>query len=217
MKKIFFLFIGLSLSVSAMAQNTNVTTKSPQNHNMEGGESFDDNSGFGIKGGVNFNTLRGGDKGNLGGLKNPTTWHAGFYGQFPLGGSSKSSLQIEALLNRRAFDSDSIEVRFDNIEVPLLYVFNIFDNLSLHIGPYAGVLVTAKENDKEVPERIKKLMNSVNYGIAGGVEGHISFVRIGARYSMDLNEIYKEERIINNKAVQDIKNGKFQVYLGVGF
>jgi len=217
MKRILYVLAGLALSFNALAQNTSVTTKSPQNHNMEGGEAFDDNSGFGIKGGVNFNTLRGGHEGKLGGLKNPTTWHVGFYGQFPLGGSSKFSLQIEALLNRRAFDSDSIEVKLDNIEVPLLYVFNIFDNVSLHIGPYAGVLVTAKENDKEVPERIKQIINTVNYGIAGGVEGHISFVRIGARYSMDLNEIYKEERMINNKAVQDIKNGKFQVYLGVGF
>ena len=77
--------------------------------------------------------------------------------------------------------------------------------------------MTAKENEKEVPERIKKMMNSFNYGVAAGGEARLSILRFGARYSLDLNEIYKEERNINNRVVQDIKNGMFQVYLGVGF
>jgi|SRR5688572_3787557 len=217
MKKIFFLFIGLSLSVSAMAQNTNVTTKLPQNHNMEGGDSYDDNSSFGIKGGVNFNQLRGDDKDNLTNFNNETTWHAGLFGQFPIRGSRAFSVQVEALFNRSAFTADSLEVKRDNIEIPFLFVYNPLENVSIHVGPYAGVLMTAKENEKEVPERIKKMMNSFNYGVAGGVEARVSVVRLGARYNLDLNEVYKEPRTINNKVVQDVKGGMFQVYLGVGF
>lgn len=216
MKKIFFFCVGLALSVTTMAQNTNVTTKLPQNHNLEGNTNTD-NSSFGIKGGVNFNQLRGADKDNLTDLKNQTTWHAGIFGQFPIRGSQKFSVQVEALFNRRAFESDSLEVKMDNIEVPFLFVFNPLDNISVHAGPYAGVLMTAKENEKEVPERIKKMMNSFNYGLAAGAEARLSVLRLGARYSLDLNEIYKEKRNINNRAVQDIKNGMFQVYLGVGF
>ena len=217
MKKIFFLFIGLVLSTGAMAQNTNVTTKAPVNHNLEGGDSYSDNSSFGIKGGVNFNTLRGDDKDILTDVKNETTWHAGLFGQFPLRGSRAFSIQIEALFNRHSFSSDSLEVSRDNLELPFLFVYNPLDNISIHLGPYAGVLMTAKENDKEVPESIKKKMNSFMYGIAGGAEARVSFVRLGARYCLDLNEIYKEERNLNNKVVQDIKSGMFQVYLGVGF
>src|SRR5688572_6418245 len=154
MKKIFFFLVGLSLSVSAMAQNTNVTTKAPQNHNLEGGDSNDDNSGFGIKGGVNFNQLRGSDKGNISGLKNVTTWHAGLYGQFPVGGSSFFSIQPEILFNRRAFEAKDanqadIEFKTDYLEIPLLFVFNFLDNVSFHIGPQAGVLMTVKENEIE--------------------------------------------------------------------
>ena len=217
MKKIVFFCIGLALSVSAMAQNTNVTTKLPQNHNLEGGDTYSDNSSFGIKGGVNFNQLRGDDKDNLANFNNETTWHAGLFGQFPLRGSDAFSIQVEALFNRGAFTSDSLEVMRDRLELPFLFVYNPLDNVSIHLGPYAAVLMTAKENDKEVPEAIKKTMNSFNYGIAGGAEARISFVRIGARYNLDLNEVYKEPRTINNQVVQDIKAGMFQVYLGVGF
>lgn len=217
MKRILYVLAGLALSFNAAAQNTNVTTKLPQNHNLEGGDTYTDNSSFGIKGGVNFNHLRGADADNLDKLSNPTSWHAGLFGQFPLAGSQKVSLQIEALYNRRGFDSDSVDVEIDNIDLPVLFVYNFLDNVSIHVGPYVGVLLTAKENGKEVPEKIKTMMNSFNYGVAAGAEARLSFLRFGARYNLGLNEIYKEDRHINNKVVQDIKSGLFQVYVGVGF
>ena len=222
MKKIFLFCIGLALSVSAMAQNTNVTTKLPQNHNLEGGDSNDDNSGFGIKGGVSFNQLRGGDKDNITGLKNVTTWHAGLYGQFPVGGSSFFSIQPEILFNRRAFEAkdinqNDIEFKTDYLEIPLLFVFNFLDNVSFHIGPQAGVLMTVKENEIELGESTKDRMNSFGYGAVAGLEGRISIARIGARYQFGLNDMFKEPSTIGGKAVEDLKNGQFQVYVGVGF
>ncbi|MBK0403340.1 PorT family protein [Adhaeribacter sp. BT258] len=218
MKKIFLLFAGLSLSFCTLAQNTNVTTRLPQNHNLEGGGGNVDNSGFGIKGGVNFNQLRGDDKGNINNLKNLTTWHAGIYGQFPVAGSRVFSIQPEILFNRRAFEAqDTVEMKMDYLEVPFLFVFNVLDNLSFHVGPQAGVLLTVQENERELGESTKDRMNSFVYGAVGGVEARVSFARVGARYHLGLNEIYKEPSTIAGKTVEDLKNGQFQIYVGVGF
>jgi hypothetical protein len=220
MKKIFLLFAGLSLSLCTLAQNTNVTTRLPQNHNLEGGGSSTDNSGFGIKGGVNFNQLHGGDKDNIPGLKNTTTWHAGFYAQFPLGGSRAISLQPEILYNRRGFEAqDTVKLRMDYLELPLLFVYSPFDHLSFHIGPQASVLLKVKENERELGEATKDRMNSLLWGAVAGLEGRLSIVRLGARYQFGLNDIYKETASIGGKEVDlgNVKNGQIQVYLGVGF
>lgn len=217
MKKLFILLCALSISYFAEAQNANITSRLPQNHNEEGGKDSGANSGFGIKGGVNFNMLRGSDKDNLKDLEYPTTFHAGLFGQFPVAGSGFFSIQPEFLFNRKGFKSDSLEVKTDYLEVPFLFVFNVFDNVSFHIGPTASVLLTVKENGIERGEGTKKQMNSFNYDLAGGVEGRIEFARIGARYSMGLNDIYKGPRQVGNQTLEDLKNGVFQVYVGVGF
>ena len=218
MKKILLLLAGLSFSFCTIAQNTNVTTRLPQNHNLEGGGSSTDNSGFGIKGGVNFNQLRGSDKGSI---DNMTTWHAGIYGQFPVAGSSFFSIQPEILFNRRGFKADNngenVEIKSDYLEVPLLFVFNVFDHVGFHIGPQAGVLLTVKENERELGESTKSRMNSFVYGATAGVEGRLSIARIGARYNLGLYDIYKEPSTVAGRAVEDLKNGQFQVYVGVGF
>ncbi|HSI90541.1 MAG TPA: porin family protein [Adhaeribacter sp.] len=219
MKKVFLLFLGLTMSVCTMAQNTRVTTKAQQNHNLLGG-SPDNNGGFGIKGGVNFNMLRGADKSKLQNLNNETTWHAGVFAQFPVAGSDFFSIQGEALFSRKSFTSDdsiSTKYKMDYVDVPLLFVFNVLDNVSFHVGPYASLLLTVQENDSEVGEAQKKLLNSFGYGLAGGVEAKISFARVGARYNLGLNDIYKTPKMIGNESIQDLKNGNFQVYVGVGF
>lgn len=219
MKKLFF-FLGLiGVSYFSEAQNTNVTTRSPMNHNEESGGGGD-NSGFGIKGGVNFNQLRGGDKSKLQDFKNTTAFHVGFFGQFPIAGSDFFSVQPEVLYTRQGFKSDSLDVKMDFMQVPFLFVFNIFDNLNVHVGPYGSVLLTLKENDEEVGEAEKKLMNSFAYGVAGGIEGRWEFARFGARYNLGLNDVYKDPKTIdrlNKTVVSDLKAGNFQVYVGFGF
>ncbi len=220
MKKILLLFLGLSLSVSAMAQNTNVTTKAQQNHNLEGGDITDDNSGFGIKGGANFNMLRGDGKDVMANFKNQTTWHAGAYLQFPIRASRSFSVQLEALYNSREFNSDELDLKLNSVEVPFLFVYDFFDNVALQVGPYAGLLISANENGREAPEAEKKKLNSFMYGVAGGLEAKVSIARIGARYGLGLNDVFKEDKVIDaaqNKVINDVKNGVFQVYLGVGF
>ncbi|MGV3538574.1 MAG: porin family protein, partial [Rufibacter sp.] len=173
-----------------------------------------DNNGFGVKGGVLFTNLRGDGTDGISGLKSATNWHAGVYSQFSLG--SFFSVQPEALYSRKESKMDGGSMRFDYIEVPVLAVMNFTDNVSLHVGPQVGVLMAVKQNDKEID---KSNFNSFDYGANAGLEARLSIFRLGARYYLSLAEIGEFENTAEagDRALNDIKAGNFQIYLGVGF
>ncbi|MDO6390475.1 porin family protein [Pontibacter sp. BT731] len=209
MKHPILLFIAFLISASAFAQTEYGPSTGQQNHNL-----FSDigrNAGFGIKGGVNFATLRGSDADVLGNFKGLTTFHAGVYTQFSLGNTF--SIQPEALYSRKGIERNDSTFRFDYLEVPILAVFNITETVSVHLGPQVGVLMSAKEDDTEVS--IEPL-NTFAYGLAAGAEARLSIFRLGARYNLGLEDLRKENNE-GKKISQDLKHGVFQVYLGVGF
>ncbi len=209
MKKPILLLLAFLCSFGAFAQSDYGPSAGRQNHNLFSGSG--PNSGFGVKGGVNFATLRGADKDQLGDFKGITTWHAGVYTQFSLGNTF--SLQPEALYSRKGMERDGMTFRFDYIEVPVLAVFNITETISLHAGPQIGILMSAKEDDTEVS--IEPL-NTFAYGVAAGAEARLGFFRLGTRYNLGLEDLRKEDNM-GQKINQNIKHGVFQVYLGVGF
>src|SRR3712207_2600455 len=59
MKKITFLLLAILLSTAGYAQKR-VTTTAPINHNLEG-STAPENTGFGIKGGLNYSDVRNTD------------------------------------------------------------------------------------------------------------------------------------------------------------
>lgn len=164
-----------------------------------------------MKGGLTLATLRGNDKDQLGDFSGLTTFHAGVYTQFSLG--SFFSIQPEALYSRKGVERDDMTYRFDYIEVPVLAVFNVLDNVSLHAGPQIGIMMSAKEGDTEVDT---EPLNAFDYGVAAGAEARVSIFRLGARYNLGLADLRKENNL-GQRIDQDIKHGFFQVYLGVGF
>ncbi|SIQ61672.1 porin family protein [Pontibacter lucknowensis] len=209
MKKSILLLLAFLFSVGAYAQTDYGPSAGQQNHNLFSGTGT--NSGFGIKGGVNFATLRGSDKDVLGNFSGLTTFHAGVYTQFSLGNTF--SIQPEALYSRKGIERNDSTFRFDYLEVPILAVFNITENVSIHFGPQVGILMSAKEEDTEVS--IEPL-NTFAYGVAAGAEARLSIFRLGARYNLGLEDLRKENNQ-GQKINQDIKHGVFQVYLGFGF
>ncbi|MBF8964321.1 PorT family protein [Pontibacter sp. FD36] len=209
MKKSILLLLAFLFSIGAYAQTDYGPSAGQQNHNLFSGTGT--NSGFGIKGGVNFATLRGSDKDVLGNFSGLTTFHAGVYTQFSLGNTF--SIQPEALYSRKGIERNDSTFRFDYLEVPILAVFNITENVSIHFGPQVGILMSAKEEDTEV--NIEPL-NTFAYGIAAGAEARLSIFRLGARYNLGLEDLRKENNQ-GQKINQDIKHGVFQVYLGLGF
>ncbi|ALD22428.1 porin family protein [Hymenobacter sp. DG25A] len=188
------------------------------------------NGGFGIKAGVNFADIRGADKKNYTNTENYTAFHAGFYSQFSF--SEKFSLQPEILYSRQGFkggtptNTSSETRRLDYLQVPVLLVYNFLDNVSIHVGPQVSLLTKVKEGDLDRKISNEQSSNgayvydysysSLDYGLAGGVEARVGPARIGGRYTAGLNDIIKDPRTTGAQALTNIKNGVFQVYVGVG-
>jgi len=215
MKKIYLLLFAISFTFNAWAQKR-VTSTDPINHNLEG-KSAAENSGFGLKGGLNIATAYGKHDTFYSEPAKINTFHAGAYVQFSI--TDNFSLQPEILFSRKGFEAFNSGVAggntkfvFDYFDVPLLLSFRVFNNISLQLGPQASVMMTVKENNRELD---KAGYNSFDYGGVGGLEGRFSAFRVGARYNRSFETIYKEEATFSPG--KDLKNQVIQVYLGVGF
>ncbi|TPE45319.1 porin family protein [Pontibacter mangrovi] len=208
MKKACLLVLLALWSATVFAQNTDVPSNIMQNHNLL---SRSPNSGIGIKGGVNFASIHGGDKDKFGESNSHTSFHAGIFAQFGFG--SFFSLQPELLYSRKGYERQDSVFRMDYLEVPVLAVFNISDNFSVHMGPQVGVMVSAKVEDEEVD---LEPYNTFDYGLAAGLEGQLDRFRVGARYAHGFADLRKEDSD-GNSLDEDIKNGVIQVYVGISF
>jgi len=215
MKKIFLLVLALAFGINSMAQKR-VTTTDPINHNLEG-STAPDNEGFGLKGGLNLANAYGNPGSYFGDPQRIESFHAGAYAQFSI--TDNFSLQPEVLYSRKGFKASTFgivggtdNISLDYFDVPLLFSFRVLNNISLMVGPQASLLMTVKANDRELD---KAGYNSFDYGGAAGIEGRLSFFRIGARYNRSFENIYKGENGISPG--NDLKNNALQFYLGVGF
>jgi hypothetical protein len=227
MKKLTVLLALCFASFTAVqAQQTPGGSQSSTNYAP--GTSDSRNNGFGIKAGLNVADLNGQDKDAYKSLSTLKSYHAGVYAQFGL--SDDFSIQPEFLFTRKGFDAEQFaisgsnvgqangqvrETRLDYLQIPILFVYNIFDNVSLHAGPQASLLVKAKYAGEE--RQISSVgLNSLEYGVVGGVEGRVGPARIGARYDLGLADIYNDPKDAGAEAYDNVKNGVFQVYVGIG-
>lgn len=210
MKKIFLLLLAVLCCETGFAQRR-VTTTSQVNHNLEGG-SAPENNGFGLKGGLIISHLQGDDAATLSNLEQRQSYHAGFYSQFSV--SDWFSIQPEALYTRKGYKYADADTRLDYFDVPVLASFQVLDNVSLLAGPQVSVLMTVKENDREMD---KEYYNSFDYGAAAGIEGRLSFLRLGARYVSSFHHIYKPGNMVGSRSVTDVHHNTVQLYIGVGF
>ncbi len=197
-----------------------------------------ENSGIGLKGGVNFNSLQGdGIKKMYSDANQLTQYHFGAYAQ--IGISNRFSIQPELLYQRKGFKSkgetqmnvtnpaDSLvadkSTKLSYLSLPVLFVFNIFDNVAIQVGPQVSYLLNIHDGSKTIDASTYKY-NSVDVGVVGGIEAKIEFLRVGARYDYSLTDLRKggtfDIKVDNNQvrrqAEADIRNGTIQVYLGVG-
>ena len=209
MRKIFLLPLLLFFSFTSFAQVEGPTTVQ-KNHNLLSGLDAP-NEGIGIKAGVNFANLHGSDKDILGEVSGHTNFHAGVFAQFAFG--EFFSIQPEVLFSRKGYVRNDSTFRFNYFDVPVLAVFNITDNFSVHLGPQVGIMIAAKEEGREID---LGPYNTFEYGAAAGLEGRISRFRLGTRYVHGFADLRKEDDA-GNSINQDIKLGMIQVYLGIGF
>lgn len=207
MKKQLLLALLMIFSVTGYAQ---IEGPNPvnQNHNLF---SRSPNSGIGIKGGVNFSNVHGSDADINGETDNFTSFHAGIFAQFAIS-EEFFSIQPELLYTRRGYELQGTVNRFDYLEVPVLAVFNISDMFSVHLGPQVGVMMSSKQEDKEVD---LEPYNTFDYGLAAGLEARfLERLRLGTRYVHGFADLRKEDDN-GNSIDQNMKTGVIQVYLGI--
>ncbi|WP_345108795.1 porin family protein [Hymenobacter algoricola] len=233
MKKITLLLALALTSVAAFAQEIDkIGARASSDYAGGSGGHDSRNTGFGIKGGLNFADIYGDNKKNYTDGSNYKSFHAGIYGQY--GFSDKFSIQPELLYTRQGFKGGSTytngtttttvnERRLDYVQAPVLLVYNILDNVSIHAGPQFSLLTKVVEDGKE-----RKIANegntygysysSIDYGVSAGAEARVGPARVGARYTAGFADVINNQiAVAGNKAIEDVKNSVFQVYIGVGF
>ena len=180
---------------------------------------------FGVKGGVNFSTVVGGDE-------NPdsrTSFHAGLLTEIPV--SDMFSVQLEALYSGQGFDTDlrgsdgdKAEVQLDYINVPVLAKIYITKGLSIEAGPQFSFLVNDEfdfnpnSNNGDVNlDDTRFEPNKFDFGLAGGLtfQTEMGLFATG-RYTYGLTKLYDTDR--NGEIGFDgLHNQVFQISLGYKF
>ena len=200
MKKIFlFLLLAEASTSTAFAQARAGGNMSSKDY-TGGGTTQSRNTGFGVKGGYNLNSLRGDDVTNRAAKKAISRnaysgFHAGMYGQ--LGLNEFSSVQAELLYSRQGFGGDTgvgnatETFNLDYLSLPILYVGNFTENLSFHVGPQASLLINASRAGASLA-LAENGFSSFDYGGAAGLEARIGPARVGARYNLSLGKLFKE-------------------------
>lgn len=226
MKHIALLLAGCAFSATAVAQTDGPAgVRSSADYSSAASDSR--NNGFGIKGGFTAAHFRGDDKKNYGNEDVYNTFHAGAYAQF--GFSDKFSIQPELLYSRQGFKGSNpgsttpgtYTTRLDYIQLPVLLVYNFLDNVSIHAGPQVSLLTKVQENGVE--RKIANdnnvynyAYNSLDYGLAAGIEARVGPARVGGRYVAGFSDILQDPKNAAAQSVTNIKNGAFQVYVGIG-
>jgi Outer membrane protein beta-barrel domain len=235
MKKLLLAaFILLNGSMASIAQST--LSNNPQSaprFRSNGSE----NSGFGLKGGINLSDAVGAGTNKMyESVDWITQYHFGAYAQ--IGITNRFSIQPELMYQRKGFEvkgetaSTTVDgvtttvkegdktIKLSYLSVPVLFVFNVFDNVAIQVGPQASYLLNVRDGGSETVSPEAYHYKSFDVGVVGGVEAKLEFLRFGARYDYSLTDLRDKGDFsissVTRQAQSDIRNGVFQVYVGVG-
>ncbi|MEQ8362076.1 MAG: porin family protein [Cyclobacteriaceae bacterium] len=137
---------------------------------------------FGIKAGVNQNSVRG-DKDPSGNFsfKSSTGFHLGLYGSIPL--SKKLSLNPELQYIKKQLADDYFRLNY--LELPVLFNYQISERFALELGPSIGQEIYIRRNPSGRRVIAVSLYDTdLDFGMIGGVKYKASNrISIVARYN----------------------------------
>ena len=176
---------------------------------------------YGAKGGLNLANIVGNDAGDA---NNYIGFNVGFFVEIPV--TDKLIFQPEILYSAQGSKSDGIidgynvdaTLKFNYINVPLMFKYQVANKFSLEAGPYIGFLTSAKlkfdvEGLGSDTVDMKDDVKSTDFGIGVGMNYEFSDVIFAnARYQGGLTEIGDSEAGGNS-----VKNSVFQIGLGFRF
>lgn len=178
---------------------------------------------FGLKGGLNFSTLNveGADqKGRFG-------FNGGVFGRTSPG--LMLGLQAELLYSTRGSSADysaffglvdqNVDFRLNYIELPLLLSIRPVEILDLHVGGYAGYLLSAQvKTSGDLGTATETLdrdnFKSLDAGVAIGAALNLGPAQIGVRYLHGLTKIAEGDAA--DLVLGDARNSCLQMYVGIG-
>jgi hypothetical protein len=177
-------------------------------------------TGFGIRGGVNFANLNDID----GEVESRTALMGGFYFNFPVT-NSPVSIQPEVLYSQKGFETGDDTFQLDYIEIPVLAKFDFITDGSItpnvYFGPYVGFNVNAdisgENNDffgGNSEADIEDSVENTDFGVVVGAGLDFGRIDLGVRYSAGLTEIYEDGLFEDNNS--GAKNGVFSITAGIG-
>lgn len=151
---------------------------------------------FGLKGGVNYSNLNGGDN------KPIVGFHVGGFTEIKL--SNLISFQPELLFSAQGFKLETpIRENFDDpitirtytinlnyVNIPLLAKFNITPVFNASFGPQVGVLIMAKNDDGG---DIINYYNTIDVAADFGAGLTFSHFVVDARYNLGLTDVQKNQ------------------------
>lgn len=176
---------------------------------------------YGAKGGLNLANIVGDDAGDA---NNYVGFNAGFFVEIPV--TDKLIFQPEILYSAQGSKSEGIvdgynvdaTLKFNYINLPLMFKYQVANKFSLEAGPYIGFLTSAKlkfdvEGLGSDTVDMKDDVKSTDFGIGVGMNYEFSDVIFAnARYQGGLTEIGDSEVGGNS-----VKNSVFQIGLGFRF
>ncbi len=218
------LALGLLAAPAVQAQSDTGTPSSSNYPASDGTESR--NTGFGVKGGYNLASIKGTGTELFTNRDNLKDFHAGVYAQY--GFNNFASLMVELLYSRKGYRTDYLgsttrDTRLDYLELPILFVGNLTETISLHVGPQVSLLTNVQDGGNTVSIGSNGF-NSLDYGAIAGAEARVGFAKVGARFDWSLGKVYQNGTVLHysnqtGTALSDnnIRNQVFQLYVGLGF
>jgi len=141
-------------------------------------------SGFGVKGGLNYNTSGKyfKDAGNI--LSKPNEsmgYHVGVFYQFS---SYDIAFRPELVYTKTEFESSLGQVQYQKLDLPLLVKLNFFKIIGFQIGPSLHYTLAEKFS---IPENFEK-SDPFGLGFQMGLGVNIGPVGLDLRFERELNE-----------------------------
>lgn len=106
-------------------------------------------------------------------------------------------------------DGDDNKIKFNYIQIPVLFRYNIIDMVSVHGGPQIGMLTSADiEYEDGDEEDIKDDFKGTDFSAAFGAEVDLPIgLGFGLRYVLGLTNVSEDDF-----AIEETKNRNIQIY-----
>ncbi|WP_442264643.1 porin family protein [Tenacibaculum sp. ZS6-P6] len=157
---------------------------------------------FGVKGGVNFSTLRGD---NLD-VDSKTGFHIGGIAELKI--VDKFSVQPELLFTQLGTSGSQRDFKTSYISLPVMAKYYVFQGLAIEAGPQVSFLIDdeLKRSDGTIVDtNVEDFDFGLNFGVGYNFNNGIFFQ---TRYTLGITTVQENP---------DVKNGAFQLSLGYQF